>query len=117
MLVFLSCALAAQAQSTNAPLLKLPLTNAPPTGTGQSLEAQTTGEGLSGLNLTELKPNEVARGKFLYSGIGVELFKKGKPFQLINPLAPVQYGSPEDNIVRDPPLGKVRGFKLFSIRF
>lgn len=117
LLLLLFCALTVRAQSTNAPLLKLPLTNAAPTLAGQSLEAQTTGAGLPGLNLNELKPNEVARGRFLYSGIAVELLKKRDPFQLINPLAPPEYGSPDDNLVRDPPVGRVRGLKFFAIRF
>jgi hypothetical protein len=117
MLLLLFSALAVQAQSTNAPLIKMPLTNTVPRLAGESLEAQTIGTGLPGLNLNELKPNEIARGRFLYSGIAVELLKKRNPLQLINPIAPPEYGSPDDNIVRDPPSGKVRGFKLFAIRF
>jgi len=63
------------------------------------------------------KPNEVAGEKAIYSGIGVQLAKTDNPLQLINPVAPAEYGSSEDNVVRDPVSGKVSGLKLFAIRF
>jgi hypothetical protein len=52
-----------------------------------------------------------------YSGIAVQALKTRKPLQLINPAAPPQYGSPEDNVLRNPVSGEVSGWKLFSIRF
>ncbi len=69
------------------------------------------------LSSLEIKPNEIVSGKVTYSGIGVELVKTGRPLQLINPLAPPQYGSPEDNVMRDGISKRVIGWKLFSIRF
>ncbi len=115
-LLLLAGAFAVQAQSTNAPLKLVPVTNAVPSQTGQSLEAETALGGLQGLSLNELKPNEIAAGRFVFSGIVVEAVKKGNPLQLVNPLAPPQYGSPDANIVRDPTWHRT-GLKLFAIRF
>jgi hypothetical protein len=63
------------------------------------------------------KPNEVRRNGVSYSGILVQLAKTDRPLELINPAAPPEYGSSEDNTVRDPIDGTVSGLKLFSIRF
>jgi len=63
------------------------------------------------------KPNETVKGPITYSGIAVQLLKTDNALQLINPAAPSRYGSPEDNVMRDPLSGKVSGWKLFSIRF
>ena len=117
LLLALFCAFLVNAQSTNAPDTKLPLTNSAPTKAAQSLELQTAGENLSAIALTELKPNELATGKRVYSGIAVEAVKKRRPLHLINPLAPADYGSPEDNTARDPINGRVTGLKIFAIRF
>jgi hypothetical protein len=65
----------------------------------------------------EAQPNEIVHGKISYSGIAVEVLKTGRPLQLINPFAPAKYGSPGDNVLRDPITKKVRGWKLFSINF
>jgi hypothetical protein len=118
-LLALCCGFAvkAQSQSTNAPNTKLPLTNSAPTKAGQSLELQTAGVGLSTITFTELKPNEVIKGTHIYSGIAIEAVKKRRPLQFINPLAPPEYGSPEDNAARDPINGRVTGLKIFAIRF
>jgi hypothetical protein len=62
------------------------------------------------------KPNEIRRDHVSYSGILVQLAKTDKPLQLINPAAPPEYGSSEDNVVRDPHTGH-EGLKLFSIGF
>ena len=115
-LLLLSGTCAVQGQSTNAPLKVVPVTNAPPTPIGQSLEAQTALGGLHGMNLGELKPNELPAGRFVISGIAVEAVKQRNPLQLVNPLAPPQYGSPDDNIVKDPTRNRV-GLKVFAIRF
>ena len=55
----------------------------------------------------EEKPNEIIRNNVSYSGIFVELEKTDQPLQLINPLAPVEYGSAEDNTARNPIDGEV----------
>jgi len=68
------------------------------------------------LTLSQEKPNEVRRHGVSYSGILVELAKTDKPLELINPAAPPEYGSSNDNVVRDPQSGR-EGLKLFSIRF
>jgi hypothetical protein len=67
--------------------------------------------------LREEKPNEIKRSNVTYSGIFVELSKTDNPLQLINPAAPPEYGSTEDNTVRDPISGEVSGLKLLSIQF
>ena len=65
----------------------------------------------------ETRPNEVKLGKIELSGIVVEAATKPNPLQLVNPAAPPSYGSPEDNVMRDPISGHVSGLKLFSIKF
>jgi hypothetical protein len=86
-----------------------------------SMESQirqrlTTRPDQSLLTLQQEKPNEVRRGRVTYSGILVELAKTDHPWQLINPAAPAEYGSSQDNVVRDPNTGR-EGLKLFSIQF
>jgi hypothetical protein len=115
-LLLLSGACAVQAQSTNAPLKMVPMTNSLAGQSDQSMEAQTALGSLHDISLAELKPNEVKQGKFIFSGIAVEAVKQRNPLQLINPMAPPQYGSPDENIVRDPTTHRV-GLKIFAIRF
>jgi hypothetical protein len=64
-----------------------------------------------------LKPSEITVGRLTYEGIAVEAIKTRRPLQLINPVAAPEYGSPEDNVARDPISGRVIGLKLFSIKF
>jgi hypothetical protein len=65
----------------------------------------------------EPRPNEVISGRLTYSGIAIEATKTKNPLQMLNPLAPPQYGSPEDNVVRDVITRKVVGLKFFAIQF
>lgn len=69
------------------------------------------------LGLQPEKPNEIKMGGLTYSGILVELSRTDNPLQLINPAAPAEYGSPEDNLARDPITGRISGLRLFSISF
>ena len=93
-------------------------TNSPPQLRHQSVEAKKPEHPLDlALVHTERPPNEVKLGKIELSGIAVEAATKPNPLQLINPLAPPSYGSPEDNVLRDPISGHVSGLKLFSIKF
>ncbi len=106
---------AAQAQSTNATPANINTntnasawTEAQPAGTiGTSVEAR----------LELAKPNEVVTGNLTLSGILVEAVKTRHPLQLLNPLAPAEYGSSADNVVFNPINGKVVGLKIFAIRF
>jgi hypothetical protein len=69
------------------------------------------------LELRQEKPNEIRHNGLTYSGILVEMAKTDNKFQLINPAAPPEYGTAEDNMVRDPNSRAYRGLKLFSIGF
>ena len=83
----------------------------------------------SSLAASEVKPNQIVKDGVTYSGIAVQLLKTDNPLQLINPLAPPQYGSPEDNVMPDtfpagadnrlPDsfFGRVLRLKIFSIDF
>lgn len=51
------------------------------------------------------------------SGIAVAVVKADNKLQLLNPAAPDEYGSSENNVVRDPINGKVTGLKLLAIEF
>lgn len=68
------------------------------------------------LTIQQEKPNEIRRGNVTYSGIFVQVAKTDRPWELINPAAPPEYGSSEDNVVRDSNSGH-EGLKLFSIQF
>src|SRR5437763_874184 len=94
------------------------LTNAPPAAAQESLQTEAGKRAKETPPVVkEQKPNEIVAGNLTFSGIAVEAVKVDHPLQLINPLAPPEYGSPEDNVVRDPIKGKVSGLKLFSIQF
>lgn len=98
----------ATAQPTNAP--------APGPSPTLSFQAQAAARE-SPATLKEVKPNEIVSGKVTYSGIAIEAIKTGRPFQLLNPAAPAQYGSPEDNLVRNPINNRIVGLKFFAVRF
>lgn len=118
MLLLLTCA--AEAQSTNAPQPQAVSTNNPATGPVNNGLNLGTGATVSRFNLgvpTAAKPNELMKGNVTLSGSGVEAVKTKRPLQLLNPVAPAQYGSPEDNVARDPINGKVTGLKIFAIKF
>lgn len=63
------------------------------------------------------QPNEIKGRKVVYSGVVVQTVKSKEPWQLINPLAPAEYGSGHQNLDRDIITGEVTGFKFFSISF
>ena len=50
-------------------------------------------------------------------GIAVASPRGKNPLQLINPLAPRDYGAAGSNLSRDPVTGRVSGLKLLSIQF
>ena len=93
------------------------------TDTEQTEEQQQPNQSTAALEteertlLDEEKPNEIIAGPVTFSGAAIEAFKTESILQLINPLAPEQYGYAEDNVVRDPIDNKVSGIKLFSIKF
>ncbi len=88
----------------------------PPEGALESQLSARLGKTAS-LSSEGVKANEIMKGHIIYSGIAVELLKTRKPLQLINPLAPAEYGSPEDNVMRDPVTKHVTAWKIFSISF
>lgn len=51
------------------------------------------------------------------SGIAVAAVRAENKLQLLNPMAPEEYGSSENNVVRDPINGKVTGLKILAIEF
>jgi hypothetical protein len=63
------------------------------------------------------KPNKIKRGKVTYTGAAVSVVKSKNPLQLINPFAPMSYGSSEDNTVRDPISGRASGVNLVAAGF
>jgi hypothetical protein len=63
------------------------------------------------------KANRITGRNVTYSGIAVALVKAENKLQLLNPLAPEEYGNAEDSVVRDPVNHKVSGLKIFSIEF
>ncbi len=69
------------------------------------------------LSVPPQKPNEMTVNGRAYEGIFVQMAKTSNPLELINPAAPPEYGSSEDNVVFDPITGNASGLKLFSVRF
>jgi hypothetical protein len=52
------------------------------------------------------------------SGVIPRAVRGGQPLQMLNPLAPAQYGTAEENVLVDPDVpGQGDGIKLFSISF
>jgi hypothetical protein len=103
---------------TNATALASSTNTLAEAGAGSTVQAQAAA--LSAENAFVLqapKANEIVSGKISYQGSLVEALKTGRPWQLFNPLAPARYGSPEDNVARDPINGRVIGLKFFAIRF
>jgi len=91
---------------------------ADPPGKEETLETQTARRAQETPTLLkEERPNQVTVGRLTYSGIAVQAVKAENPLQLINPAAPAEYGSAEDNLVREPTGGKPAGLKLFAISF
>jgi hypothetical protein len=66
-----------------------------------------------------LKPNEIAgtRSNVTYSGIIPEAVKSDNTLQLINPLAPPEYGFGEQNLSLDITPRHAPGLKLISVNF
>jgi hypothetical protein len=52
-----------------------------------------------------------------YSGILGQLKKTDNSLELINLAGAADYGSPEENVERDPITGSISGLKLFSVSF
>ena len=94
-------------------------TIAQPTNTTPALETQLVNRLSKGSSLlsSEAKPNEIVKGSVTYSGLAVELVKFSNPLQLLNPVAPANNGSPEDNVMPDPYNGRNPGWKIFSLAF
>lgn len=65
----------------------------------------------------EKNKNKIVGRRVAYSGIVVQAIKAEKPLQLLNPMAPGEYGNGEDSITRAPKTGRVNGLKIFSIEF
>jgi CRISPR/Cas system-associated protein Cas5 (RAMP superfamily) len=85
---------------------------------GESFEAEIAREAKDwAVEIREEKPNEIKIGYFTYSGIFLEALKADNLLQLLNPFAPPEYGSSEDNLVLDPITSKVVGLKFFSLQF
>src|SRR3954469_687439 len=99
---------AIRAESTNAPPVRQPSTNAPAALPSEQLNTDLSRKlAPSTIIVLEPKPNEISLGRLKASGIAVEAVKTGQPLKLINPFAPPVNSSPEDNVVRDPFNGKV----------
>ncbi len=63
------------------------------------------------------KPNEIMGKRFKFSGVFVQAVKTDNLLQLFNPLAPVEYGEADDNLLHDPISNAPAGIKVFSIQF
>jgi hypothetical protein len=80
----------------------------------QPLRSSTNG--LPQVELKEPKANELIVGRQTYSGIMVQVIKAKNPLQLLNPVAPAEYGSAWDNLEQFTISGS-GALKLFSFSF
>jgi hypothetical protein len=109
LLIGLAAAAAAQAQTTNTPARSDP-----------NFESRAVRRAHQNPPVVrEVKPNEVLLGRFSADGIFVQAAKNPNRniLQLLNPLAPAEYGSAMDNTVRDPILDQPSGLKFFRLKF
>ena len=63
------------------------------------------------------RPNELTFGKTTLSGVFVQIVTSRHPLQLINPVAPPEVGSAEENVARDIVTQRPMGLKLFRVSF
>jgi hypothetical protein len=72
------------------------------------------------LQLSAPKPNNIVQSKahpgIEYSGVFVQAVRNN-PLQLLNPLAPVQYGDGEANTVWSTITGRATGLKVLAVHF
>ena len=86
--------------------------------TNDQLEAKTVRQAQDNLVKVEpAKQNRVEAGDISYSGIVVAAVIADNKLQLLNPVAPDEYGTVEDSVVRDSATGAATGLKIFSIKF
>ncbi|HSH92932.1 MAG TPA: hypothetical protein VK968_02165 [Roseimicrobium sp.] len=83
----------------------------------QTFEAKESREKKQNTLHSPKNPNApIQMRKATYDGALVKA-SRGNPLQLINPFAPAEYGTAEDNVVRDLSGKKVEGVAVFRIRF
>ena len=63
------------------------------------------------------KRAQIVSRRFTFNGIAVQVIKTKNPLQLLNPIAPPQYGAGVENVVREPVTRRITGLKLLSISF
>ena len=119
-------ATAPAAVETNTPAARIvpqvaPVATEPQPGpepADQGLQALITKQLPQTLSLVdEAKPNEIIGKRFKFSGVLVQAAKTDNLLQLFNPLAPVEYGDADDNLLHDPISSAPAGIKLFAIQF
>ena len=91
---------------------------AKPVDDQRALEAEAARRKGAQLKAVEpAKSNQIVGKRFTATGIGVQVIKADNPLQLLNPVAPEEYGSGADNVTRDPRTGQVDGLKILSLKF
>lgn len=111
-LIALAAAFGAKAQSTNAPVAAAtqatqatqPSVQRPPAPAPRPVQRPT-------------RPNQALLGKTLVSGVAVQAVKTRNPLQLLNPLAPAEYGQAQENVSWNPANNAPAGLKIFAVSF
>jgi hypothetical protein len=65
----------------------------------------------------EISYDRIVGERVVYSGVAIQLIRAPNPLHLINPWAPKEYGSSEQNLAIDPVTRKPAGIKFFAISF
>ncbi len=108
----------APAAAATAPVR--PATNAEPSQAGKLLQTEPHRpflETVPELAFSGARANEMDFDRYSLSGVSIQLIKAKNPLQLINPVAPAEYGSGADNVEWFPASLTGPGLKLFSINF
>jgi hypothetical protein len=69
------------------------------------------------LSIERPAPAEIPLGHLTLNGIAVQALKADNPLELINPGAPEQYGSTDQDLLSDPISKKAPGLKILELRF
>jgi hypothetical protein len=108
-------------QSTNAPTAAPPTTQSyapPPSNVTNLVEAADDATRLPPPTKAPAmeKPSPVPLTPTRYGGLFGQALESEQPWQLLNPLAPPEYGDGTQNLSVNPVTGRAEGLTLFSIQ-
>jgi hypothetical protein len=73
--------------------------------------------GKATLSIEKPTPAEIPSCHLTLNGVAFQALKANNPLELINPGAPEQYGSTDQDLLSDPISKEARGLKILELRF